>query len=296
MERMFRGRRINLAKAPFNVGGQAVLEGVMMRAKDHVAVAVRKENGDIVLKREECHSLGERFKILKIPLVRGFVVLLESLIMGVKALNFSANQQLEGEEEDIGPLEMAITLVLAFGFGILLFVVVPTLLANFMENRINNAVILNLLEGIIRLVVFLLYIMLISRMKDIQRVFQYHGAEHKTVFTFEAGEELTVENARKYSTLHPRCGTGFLLIVVVVSIIMFSFLRWDTLMIRILTRMILLPVVAGISYEIIKLAGCHRSGLMHCIIWPGLMLQKLTTQEPDDQQLEVAIAALKEAL
>lgn len=282
---------------PVQYGGQAVIEGVMMRGPLESAIAVRLPSGEVDVTRFKLNPWGKK-PILKLPLIRGFVALVDSLIVGMRALTFSANRSIgEEDEEELGFWEVALTIGFALGLGLLLFVGLPTGAAHLLRGSITGVVYQNLLEGAIRLVVFFLYILLISRLKDIQRVFEYHGAEHKAIFTYESGEELTVENARKFSRLHPRCGTSFLLIVVMVSIFVFAFLKLDPLWWRLLSRMILMPFVAGIAYEILKFSSRHlESPWLHWLIVPGLALQKLTTREPDDAQLEVALAALKGVL
>lgn len=278
-------------KRPF-VGGQAVIEGVMMRGPEFIATAVREPSGNIIVQKERLTSITDRYPILKKPMIRGVVALAESLIYGMKALSFSAQAAGEEEEETLSNKEIAMTMLFSLGLAIVLFVIIPTYAAKYIHSSVTDSRLLNTFEGILRLVIFFLYVWGISLMKDIQRVFQYHGAEHKTIHAYEAGEELTVENIRKYSCLHPRCGTNFLLIVMVVSIVMFAFLGWPDLWLRILSRIILLPVVAGIAYEIIRFAGRSKAKWVACAITPGLWLQKLTTREPSDDQIEVAIAAL----
>lgn len=290
-----------------NIGGQAVLEGVMMRAPRAMAIAVRRPNGEIVIKREQTPPLSERFPIVKLPLVRGAVALVTSLIIGIKALNFSANEALveeeqEGEEakqEELSSWALAGTMVVAFGFGIALFFVLPLYLTKLLVPVIgDNNIIFNLVDGLIRVVVFLLYIWSIAKMKDIERVFQYHGAEHKTIYAFEEGAELTLENVKRFSRLHPRCGTSFLLIVMLVSIAVFSLIpkAWPFIW-KALSRVVLLPLIAGISYEFLKWSAKHdQHPLVKLVIAPGLALQRLTTREPDDAQLEVAIRSVQEAL
>ena len=288
---------------PIQYGGQAVIEGVMMRGPRESAIAVRLPNGEIEVTRLEINTWARK-PIFKLPLLRGFIALVDSLIVGTRALTFSASRSMEGEEDgkessetELGFWELALTIGLAFGLGLLLFVGLPTGIAHLLRGKISGVVWQNLLEGAIRLVVFFLYILVISRLKDIQRVFQYHGAEHKAIFTYEAGEELTVENSRLFSRLHPRCGTSFLLIVVVVSIFVFVFVGLHPLWWRLLSRMLLMPLVAGIAYEILKFSSRHlESPWFRWLIVPGLLLQKLTTREPDDAQLEVALAALKGVL
>lgn len=278
-----------------HIGGQAVIEGVMMRGPGGIATAVRQPDQQIVVKKEQFRSVQERWPLLKMPILRGFVALFESLIYGVRALNFSA--QAAGEEdEQLTNKELAMTMVVAVVAGVLLFIVIPTAAAKLIKGITTAPLWFNLAEGLIRMAVFILYILAISRMPDIQRVFQYHGAEHKTIHAYEAGEVLNVENISKHSTLHPRCGTNFLLIVMLVSIFVFSFLGWPSLGWRILSRIILMPLIAGVSYEIIKAAGNNKSGLLHACILPGLWLQYLTTREPDNDQIAVAVRALQEVL
>lgn len=276
------------------VGGQAVIEGVMMRGPHEIATAVREPSGNIVVQKEPIRSIGDRYPIMKKPMLRGVVSLVESLVYGLKALSFSAQAAGESEEDKMTDKEMAVTMLMSLGMAIVLFIIIPTYAAKFMHSVISDPIALNLAEGVLRLVIFILYIYAISRMKDIQRVFMYHGAEHKTIHAYEAGLDLTVENVRPFTTLHPRCGTAFLLVVMVVSIVMFAFLGWPDLVERILSRVILMPVVAGVAYEIIRYAGRHESSFMRWAIAPGLWLQKLTTKEPTDDQIEVAIRALNE--
>ena len=279
-----------------NVGGQAVIEGVMMRGADKVAVAVRQPNGEIVVDVNPVHSVGDRHPILKKPLLRGVVALIESLVMGLKALSYSA--QMAGEEdEQLDSKEMALTMVVSVALAILVFVVIPTWSIKFLTGFITSTLVLNLLEGALRMAIFLGYIAAISSMKDIQRVFQYHGAEHKTIYTYEAGLPVEVKNVRPFTTLHPRCGTNFLMIVMLISIFAFAFLGWPSLLERIISRVVLMPVIAGVSYELIRYAGKNIDHpWVKAAIWPGLCLQKLTTREPDDEQIEVAIASLKAVL
>ena len=288
--------------AKINIGGQAVIEGVMMRAPRSIAIAVRRPTGEIVVKKNEVIPLSERFPIVKYPIIRGAVALFSSLIVGIKALNFSANEAMveeDGKQEELSPWAMGGTMAVAFGFGILLFFIMPLYLTKLLIPVIGDSnIIFNLVDGVIRVTVFLLYIDIISRMEDIQRVFQYHGAEHKSIFAFEAGEELTVENVRKHSCLHPRCGTSFLLIVMLISIVIFSLIPklWPFYM-KAGSRVVLLPVIAGVSYEILKWTAKHDSTpFVKLLISPGLALQRLTTREPDDSQLEVAIRSMQEAL
>lgn len=266
-----------------------------MRGPKLMATAVREPNGNIALEVKPVNSLQDRFPVLKKPFLRGVVALYESLVMGLKSLSYSAKMAGE-EEEQLSDKELAGTMAVAFLFAAVLFIAIPTGAAKLMDGVTADPFWLNLWEGTVRLVIFLLYIAAISRMEGIRRVFQYHGAEHKTIFCYEAGEELTVANAQKFGRLHPRCGTAFLLVVMLVSIFVFAFLGWPTLWERIASRILLLPVVAGISYEIIRFAGNSQNALVHAAILPGLWLQYLTTRPPDDDMVEVAIASLKAVL
>lgn len=276
-----------------NVGGQAVIEGVMMRGKTHVAVAVRQPDGEISVDVRPVNSISDRYPILKKPFLRGVVSLVESLVMGMKALAYSA--QVSGDEDEkLDSKEMALTIAVSAGLAIFLFIVIPTWSMRFLTGITQDHMALNLAEGVLRMAIFLAYIAAISSMNDIQRVFQYHGAEHKTIYTYEAGLPLKVENVRPFSTLHPRCGTNFLMIVMLISMFIFTFLGWPSLWERIASRIILMPVIAGVSYELIRYAGAHTDNtLVRIAITPGLLLQKLTTRQPDDSQIEVAIASLK---
>ncbi len=291
-----------------SIGGQAVIEGVMMRGPKKIATAVRKSDGEIVMDYRDVNSFVVKHKLNKIPILRGVVSFIESMVTGVKCLMFSADQvDLEDDsmesskfekwlEDKLGDkikdIAIYFAVVTALAFSIGLFMLLPTAIAGIFKNWIKLPFILNLLEGIIKLTIFLVYLWAVSFMSDIKRVFEYHGAEHKTIAAYEAGAELTPENAMKYSRLHPRCGTSFLLIVMVVSILMFSVISWGTLWMRIAYRLLLLPVVAGLSYELIKLAGKRPNGIVGILTKPGLWLQNLTTREPDEKQLEVAIKAM----
>lgn len=282
----------------FQYGGQGVLEGVMMRGRRHYAVAVRRGPGNVVLQSRELNPYTEKHPILKRPFIRGIVALGEAFILGLKALEFSANQLMEAEGEgEITTREMAVAIILALGMTVLLFIALPLFIRQVIAGYLPGLFWKNLSEGLVRALILVGYILAVSMVKDIKRVFAYHGAEHQVIHTYEAGEELTVENARTKSPLHPRCGTSFLLFVVIISAILFSFLGEQTLSMRFLSRILLLPVIAGISYEIIKLAGKHQSFfLWKWLSWPGLLLQRLTTRRPDEEQLQVAIMALQEVL
>lgn len=287
-----------------SIGGQAVIEGVMMKGPDNIAIAVRKPDGEIALKKEKLKE--NRKEISKLPIIRGVFAFIDSMVIGVQALTYSAEffEEEEVKEEkkpskldeflEKNMIPIAVLLSLAFSVG--LFILLPTLAVSLLGGTVKTPLLMNLVEGVVRIVIFIGYIGLISRMKDIARVFEYHGAEHKTIFCYESGEELTVENVRKHKRLHPRCGTSFLFIVMIVSILLFSLFRWPNLLVRVVTRILMLPVVAGISYEIIKWAGRSDSKLVCAVSAPGLWLQKITTKEPDDSQIQVAIEALKNVL
>lgn len=277
------------------IGGQAVIEGVMMRGPELTATAVRTPEGKIELSSRPVNSISDRYPILKKPLLRGCVSLIESLVIGIRSLGYSA--QMAGEEEEqLSDRELAGTIAFAFVLAAVLFIAIPTGAAKLFHSITEDPVFLNLMEGLLRLFIFIAYIVGISRMKDIQRVFQYHGAEHKTIACFEAGEALTVENAMKHTRFHKRCGTSFLLIVMLVSIFVFAFLGWPSLIERIASRIVLLPVVAGISYEIIRFSANSDNCLLGWAVKPGLWLQRLTTREPEPDMLEVAIESAKAVL
>ncbi|EHG20457.1 hypothetical protein HMPREF9334_01353 [Selenomonas infelix ATCC 43532] len=277
------------------VGGQAVIEGVMMRDANKTATAVRLPNGEIEVETHPVTSIRERYPALNLPLIRGSVIMVESLVIGMRALSFSA--QAAGEEdEQMTKKEIAMTILFALVLASVLFIVIPTGAAHLAAAYTDDPVVFNLIEGGIRLLVFLLYIWGISLMGGIRRVFQYHGAEHKTIHCYEAGEALTVENVQKFPRLHPRCGTNFLLIVMVVAIVFHVFFGWPDLWLRILSRLAVLPVVAGVSYEIIRFAGRSENRIVRIMITPGLWLQYLTTRPPADEMVEVAIESLKAVL
>lgn len=277
--------------ADFQYGGQAVIEGVMMRGPCGRAVAVRLPEGGIAVDEKTIESVTKKYPFLKWPLLRGVVALVESLLIGIEALSYSASQAL-GEEEELSKTEMVLTIGFAFALAIVLFVVVPTGAAHLLKGYVQGSFAQNLVEGAIRLGVFILYVYLIGRLQDIKRVFQYHGAEHKVINAYEAGDPLTVERVQRYSTFHPRCGTSFLLIVLVLSIFLFALLGHQVLWWRITSRVLLLPVLAGISYEALKLSAKYADNfLCRVLITPGRWLQGMTTGEPDDSQVEVAISA-----
>ena len=285
------------------IGGQAVIEGVMMRSLTGYAVAVRQPDGGVALRNDKLVSVTKKYPMLRFPVLRGSVVLIHSLILGIRALNFSAAASAVDEEgeQELSNWAIASTMGFAFLLGIALFVLAPLGLTNAIKHYLlpdMGHFAYNVIDGIIRAIFFFGYVLAISLMDDIKRLFQYHGAEHKTVYTFEAREELTVENARGKSTLHPRCGTSFLLFVMAVSIFVFSLIPATApFVVKFGGRVILLPLIAGIAYEIIRFSARHLdSRLCRALIAPGLWLQRITTKPPDDKQLDIAIIALKEAL
>ena len=291
------------------VGGQAVIEGVMMQGEKKKAVAVRTPDGEIKVKTERINSWAKNKHIDKIPFLRGTFILFETMIDGMKSLNYSSDIYMEetGEEEEdaidrfikkmfgdkANDVLIMVSMVIAVILSVGLFVMLPTFAGGFFAKFINNDVALNLIEGVIRILILFAYIYAISKNKDIERVYQYHGAEHKSIHCYESGKELTVENAREFKRLHPRCGTNFLFIVMATSIILFAFFGWPNPLMRVLMRIVCIPVVAGIAYEIIRLLGKYDNGFTKMIAYTGMMLQYITTKETDDEQLEVAIASLK---
>lgn len=294
------------------VGGQAVIEGVMMQGDKKKAVAVRTPSGEIKIKTQRINSWVRNKHIDKIPFLRGMFILIETMIDGMKSLNYSSDIYMEetGEEEEdaidrfikkifgekANDVLIMVSMFIAVILSVGLFVMIPTFVGGFFAKFTNNDVILNLLEGVIRILILFAYIYVISKNKDIERVYQYHGAEHKSIHCYESGKELTVENARGFKRLHPRCGTNFLFIVMATSIILFAFFGWPNPLMRIIMRIVCIPIVAGIAYEIIRILGKYDNKFTRMIAYPGMMLQYLTTKEPDDEQLEVAIASLKAVL
>lgn len=321
------------------LGGQAVLEGVLMRGKETLAVAVRKPSNKEIIIETTPVKKNAFSRLSKIPFVRGIVALVDSLIIGMRALNFSADivikdledaeknnikidyeKMPEGEssvivfsketekvkeEKKLSESIMSFGLmVFSFALAIGLFMVLPAGIFNYLKDKVDNVIFLNLIEGCVRITIFVLYIYFISRMEDVKRLFQYHGAEHKTIHAYEAKEELTVQNARKYSTLHPRCGTNFIFLTLITSILLFSLLgRTENIAVRVVSKLSLLPFVAGIAYELIRIAGQIKNKpdnilvkIAYFLSAPGILMQKLTTREPDDSQLEVAIVSLRAAL
>jgi uncharacterized protein YqhQ len=283
-----------------NIGGQAVIEGVMMRSAGNWTVAVRGQGGDIHVKKERLNTLP---RLLRLPFIRGVIALFQALTLGIKAIEFSANKAYEEEEtKDLGKLAVFATILFSVVLGAGLFILLPLyatkLLGIVFHGISKNSLLFNLTDGIIRVIIFLFYIVLIGVWKEMARIFMYHGAEHKVIHAYEQGRELTVENAKSFSTLHPRCGTSFLMIVMVMSILIFSVIpQYWHFMQKFLARLILIPVIAGSSFELLKLSAKLKDNpFMNLLIQPGLLLQRLTTREPDDAQIEVAIRALDEVL
>ncbi len=282
-----------MSEARYQIGGQAVIEGVMMRSKNFWAVAVRKPDKSITTKLFKQGTLSGRHKILGFMFIRGMAVIAESMSLGFRALSLSVNEA-TGQDIKFSKKEMFISVLIAVAFTVGVFFVLPTLIGKTFSSFIPNVLLYNLAEGLIRIIFFLAYILIIAQLSDIKRVFQYHGAEHKTIQAYENGEELKPENVKKYTTLHARCGTNFLMIVMIVAIFVFALIGKQTILWRILSRILLIPVIAGISYEFIRLAGkfSHKKWV-RVFFYPGLLLQKITTREPDKSQLEVAIASFK---
>lgn len=283
------------------IGGQAVIEGVMMRSPNSMAIAVRKPNGEIVVKREKLDFFSEKKFFSKLPLIRGVINLLAALILGMKALNFSANQSL-GEEKEVSSWTMGLTFTFALCFGIFLFFLIPLFLTKWLRFAIpmvsTSGILFNLVDGIIRLMIFLAYLWAISFFKEIRRIFEYHGAEHKSIFAFESGEVLMADRVKGFSYLHPRCGTSFLLIVMVVSILVFALIPHHlSFGYKVASRVVFIPLIAGLAYEIIRFADKKRERKgMQVFIKPGLWLQRMTAREPSEDQIEVALRALREVL
>lgn len=298
---------------PTSIGGQAIMEGIMMQGPDRIALALRLPSNEIYLRTKKKKPVK---KIMKVPFVRGVVAFINSLVIGTSTLMESADILAEYTEDDenVEPGKIETWLTNKFGdkvvwnvlltcsviFSLLIsigaFVILPTWLVNFSSKFISSAIVLNLIEGLLRIAMFIGYVVLIRKMEDIMTVFRYHGAEHKTIHCFENNLELTPENAQTFYTLHPRCGTSFIVFVLIISLLIFSFLGWPNFLWRTISRLLLLPVIAGISFEVLKLAGRTDNKLVRLLSYPGLMLQKLTTAEPTLDQLEVAITALNAVL
>jgi len=278
-------------------GGQALIEGVMMRHGDKIAAAVRTPDNEITIREQTYIPLTKRYKILGLRFIRGFVNLLEMMMLGIKNLMFSAELALTENEMKPKGWELGISMIISFGAAFIFFIVVPAYCFSLLKRVVSSTILLNIMEGCIRLGIFLCFLGATLFMKDMRRLFMYHGAEHKTVFAWEDGQELTLENIRKYSTRHPRCGTSFILVVMIVSILVFSVLGRPDFLHRVLYKLMLLPVVAGISYEVIRFTGRYRNlKWVQVLSWPGLLLQRITTREPTDDQIEVAVAALKKVV
>ncbi len=293
-----------------NIGGQALIEGIMMKGPDKIATAVRKPDGEITVRQKDIQPMFKN-RLFKLPVIRGSFVLIDSLVNGVKELMYSAEFYGEAYEEDAidrflrrifkdkaDTVIVYVSVILALFFSIGIFILGPSFLTNLLKNAVKNTFLLNIIEGVIRVGLFVLYVYFIAKLNDIKRVFMYHGAEHKTIHCYEHLEELTVENARKYSTLHPRCGTSFMINVMIISIFVFSFFGWPNPLMRVIIRLATLPLIAGLSYELNKfVGGCDGENIFTRIItYPGFLIQKITTKEPDDSMLEVAIAAMKEVI
>jgi uncharacterized protein YqhQ len=283
-----------------NIGGQAVIEGVMMRAPEKFVIAVRKSPEEIVLRKEDVKIDKNRF--FKKPLIRGLIALYDALVLGIRALNFSAYHSTGEGEEQVGKWGMFLSMAAGIGLGLLLFIYLPLQITELSKHIIpaveHSSLLYNGIDGVVRVIFFILYVWIISFMKDIQRVFQYHGAEHKAIYTYELGLELNVENARAQSRFHPRCGTSFLIILMLVCIMVFSLIPNDAhFLIKLASRLVFIPLIAGISYEILKFSGKYcNNPIIKVLIYPGLLVQKITTQEPDDSQLEVALISIRAAL
>jgi len=278
-------------------GGQAIIEGVMMRHGNKIAAAVRKPDKEIVFQERYYVPLTKRYKFLGLAFVRGSVTLFEMMIIGMRCLLFSAEQALTENEKKPQKWELTVSVMISFSVAILFFIVVPAYCFTLLKSAVSSTLLLNILEGFIRLGIFLCFLSSTLLMEDMRRVFMYHGAEHKTVFAWENGQELTVENIKKYSTRHPRCGTSFILVVMITAILVFSLLGRPDFVERIFYKLMLLPIIAGISYEVIRFTGKYRNlRWVQFVSWPGLLLQKITTKEPTDDQIEIAIAAMKKVI
>ena len=294
-----------------SIGGQALIEGIMMRGPKKQAISVRSGD-EIITKVEELRLVSSRYPVLGLPFIRGVVTFLSSMVNGVKAISYSAEFLPEEEQEEPTKLDrwieehfddekaekliIGIAVVLGIGLSVGLFFMLPTIIAGFFAKAVSSNIARNLIESVIRITIFVIYLSLVSGMKEVSRMWQYHGAEHKTIFCYEKGLDLTVENVRVQPRFHPRCGTSFLIIVMIVSILVFSFTSWKSVFVRIGMRLLLLPAVVGISYEILRIAGRYDNTLTRIISAPGKALQHLTTAEPDDRIIEVAIAAMKEVI
>jgi len=319
------------------LGGQAVIEGVMMRSPKGYSVAVRRQDGTVRVMKDALLGVGQKWKIFKAPILRGVGVLGQALVLGIRALRFSAEEAIAEEavkketepkiglkgsdpssssagtrgrtpsiqsvepkkdSSEVSSWLIAGSLIPALAINLALFIGLPLVITGILQNQFGfqSSILFNGIDGVLRVLVFVIFLYTISLMKDMNRVWEYHGAEHKTVYNFESRQELNVENAQRFSTLHPRCGTNFLFVVMIVSILVFSIAHFDTFTAKLLSRIILLPLVAGISYEIIRYSAKHPKSILRVVTFPGLLLQKITTQPPDNTQVEIAIRALEEAL
>jgi len=280
----------------FYYGGQAVIEGVMMRGQKAVVTAVRRPSGDVATDTQPLSAIFSG-RLRKTPLLRGIIVLVEAMALGIKALLYSANVSLEEEEEKISGAFIWVMIILALGLAVALFFIAPLFLTRLLNAYISSSLVFHLVEGLIRVVIFIAYLKLMTFIPDIKRIFAYHGAEHKAINTYEDGAPLELESARKYKTAHTRCGTSFLFVVLLLAIIVFALVGLPSLWLMLLARIVLVPVIAALGYEIIYFAARHtKFGLVMAVLAPGMWLQSLTTREPDDSQLEVALTALKKVL
>lgn len=290
------------------IGGQALIEGIMMRGPSKISIAVRRPDGEIEVKTEETNSLDKKYKILTLPIIRGAYKLVESMIIGSKALTYSASfyDDTDKKKENFldkkfkdkaEKIENAFALVVSLVIAILFFTVLPNFLASMFKNYISSTILLNLFEGLIRILIFLIYLSYTKKIADIKRVYMYHGAEHKSIHCYESREDLTVDNVMKFSRMHPRCGTSFIFMVLLISIVVLSFFGWPNPFMRIIIRIIALPLIAGISYEVNRIIGRSDLAIAKILAYPGILIQKyFTVSEPDREQVEVALAALKEVL
>ena len=281
-----------MEKEKLNIGGQAVIEGVLIRSPNYFSIAVRKPDGKISVKREKIMS--SRSMIARLFFIRGIVALYETLIIGFKAIMHSANES-TGEEEKLGKKEVALTVFVSVIFAIILFIGIPFYLSTLVYK--NNSLMFNIADGILRAAIFVIYIAAISLLPDVKTMFRYHGAEHMAIHAYEAGKKMEVKEVRKFETMHPRCGTSFLLFVLLLSIMVFSAVTSNNIAIKFISRIILLPAIAGLSYELLKFSAKHKNNIiLRIVVLPGLMLQKITTKIPTDKQIEVAIASLKDVV
>ncbi len=301
----------NQPKACFrtSIGGQALIEGIMMRGPEKNSIVVRKEDGTLSVKTDTYIPRAKKNKIWGLPIIRGFINFCDSMAVGMKALFYSADVAFEAVEEEkptflerqfgkdkANNIYTAVSLVFGIALPVVLFFILPTLLAEVLDKYIGSGILRNLLEGLIRIIIFLIFMFSVSRMKDIKRTFMYHGAEHKTIHCYESGLPLTVENVRGCGKEHPRCGTSFLFVVMIISILLFSVVTWSNVFVRVALRLALLPLVVSLSYEFNRYVGRHDNAVTRALRAPGMWMQKLTTFEPDDAMIEVAIKALTEVL